>query len=174
MEKLQYIVIMLLGICVSSCIYTSQNLNEEGKDKFQALEITAVPKGLLHFDTTYVAIYSDIYSENKDTRFNLTATLSLRNTSLKHSIYITAVDYYDTWGENIKSYLVTPVKLKPMQSVEYVIDEKDTEGGTGANFVIYWSSESTLVEPIFEGIMISTNGQQGISFSTKGISISNK
>ena len=61
-----------------------------------------------------------------------------------------------------------------MQSVEYVIDEHDTSGGTGANFVIKWSSTNLNVAPIFEGIMISTNGQQGISFSTIGVSISNK
>ena len=61
-----------------------------------------------------------------------------------------------------------------MQSVEYVIEGTDNSGGTGANFVIKWSSTNKKVEPIFEGIMISTNGQQGISFTTKGISISNK
>lgn len=61
-----------------------------------------------------------------------------------------------------------------MQSVEYVIEENDTKGGTGANFVICWSSESDMVMPLFEGIMISTNGQQGISFTTKAISISNR
>ena len=161
-------------LTIQSCLESSHNLNATGEDKFKALEVDAVPAGLNLRDTTYVPIYSDIYSETKDTRFNLTATLSLRNTSLKHNIYITSVDYYNSAGKITKKFLSKSIVLEPMQSVEYVIEESDTSGGTGANFIIIWGSESNSVEPIFEGIMISTHGQQGISFSTKGTSISNK
>jgi hypothetical protein len=164
----------LLCVFLPSCFASDQNLNEVGEDKFEALEVDEIPKILALRDTTYVPIYSDIYSESKDTRFNLTATLSLRNTSFKHSIYVSNVDYYNSAGEKTKSFLSKAILLKPMQSVEYVIEEDDTSGGTGANFIIIWGSESEKVEPIFEGIMISTHGQQGISFSTKGTSISNK
>jgi hypothetical protein len=159
---------------LQSCLEKNHNLNKVGEDKFEALEVDNVPENLTLKDTTYVPIYSDIYSESKDTRFNLTATLSLRNTSLKHSIYVSNVDYYNSAGEKTKSFLNKAILLKPMQSVEYVIEEDDTSGGTGANFIIIWGSESEKVEPIFEGIMISTHGQQGISFSTKGTSVSNK
>lgn len=168
------ITIPLLAVLMTSCSETNQNLNFAGEDKFSALELDALPANLALKDTTYVAIYSDIYSETKDTRFNLTATLSIRNTSLKHSIYITSIDYYNSSGKSIKEFLKNPIVLKPMQSIEYVIDEADTSGGTGANFVIKWGSTNKNVAPIFEGIMISTHGQQGISFVTQGISISNK
>lgn len=165
---------LLIIISLHSCIEVNHNLNKVGEDKFEALEIDKVPDNLALKDTTYVPIYSDIYSKTKDTRFNLTATLSLRNTSFKHSIYMSSVDYYNSAGEKTKSFLEKSILLKPMQSIEYVIEEDDTSGGTGANFIIIWGSESEKVEPIFEGIMISTHGQQGISFSTKGTSISNK
>jgi hypothetical protein len=165
---------ILLPILLISCVEGSHNLNVIGEDKFSALELDSLPNNLVVRDTTYVAIYSDIYSETKNTRFNLTATLSLRNTSLKHSIYISSIEYYSSSGKNIKEFLKNSIILKPMQSVEYVIEETDNSGGTGANFLIKWSSTNKNVEPIFEGIMISTNGQQGISFTTKGISISNK
>lgn len=169
------ILMTILGfMSMHSCTEVSQNLNKVGKDKFEALEIETIPSGLLLNDTTYVPVYSDIYSKTKDIRFNLTATLSLRNTSFKHNIYISKVDYYNSAGEITSSFLNKPIVIKPMQSVEYVIEEDDTSGGTGANFIIIWASESDKVEPLFEGIMISTHGQQGISFSTKGYSISNK
>lgn len=174
MKYLATTTVILLIICLTSCTDVSHNLNLAGEDKFTAIELELLPNNLVLKDTTYVAIYSDIYSETKDTRFNLTATLSLRNTSLKHSIYITSIEYYDSSGEKNKEFLLKPIILKPMQSIEYVIEETDTSGGTGANFVIKWSATNKSVEPIFEGIMISTNGQQGISFTTKGISISNK
>jgi len=175
LSKLKLLAMSVLGIIsLQSCVERSQNLNKVGEDKFEALEIEIGPENLAFNDTTYVPIYSDIYNESKDTRFNLTATLSLRNTSLKHSIYVSSVDYYNSAGEKTRSFLEKSILLKPMQSVEYVIEEDDTSGGTGANFIIIWGSESDKVEPIFEGIMISTHGQQGISFSTKGTSISNK
>ncbi len=163
-----------LGSLMLSCAESQQNLNKVGEDKFEALEIEKVPNDIVIRDTTYVPIYSDIYSETKDIRFNLTATLSLRNTSFKHSIYIAKVDYYNSFGKKTRSFLSKPIVLEPMQSVEYVIEENDTSGGTGANFIINWGANSVDVKPLFQGIMISTNGQQGVSFSTTGISISNR
>jgi hypothetical protein len=173
-ESKRIVILFAITIIAQSCTDVSHNLNKVGKDKFEALEIDTLPSDLILNDTTYVPIYSDIYSETKDSRFNLTATLSLRNTSFKHSIYISNVDYYNSEGEKTKSFLNKPLLIKPMQSVEYVIEENDTSGGTGANFIIIWGSKSDKVEPLFEGIMISTQGQQGISFSTKGYSISHK
>jgi hypothetical protein len=127
-------------------------------------------------DTVYVPIYSDIYNESKDVKFNLTATLSIRNTSLKDSIYIQDIDYYDSQGSLVRRYIPqdSTLYLSAMQSIEYVIEEDDTEGGTGANFIINWSSNAPKLSPMFQGIMISTNGQQGISFSTEGISTTSK
>ena len=169
-----FVFLILAMALTSSCKEQNHNLNEVGLDKFEALAVQDMPTHLVFHDTVYIPVYSDIYSESKNTRFNLTATLSLRNTSLKHSFYISAVDYYDSEGVNTKNFLKTPIILTPMQSVEYVIDEHDTSGGTGANFVVYWGAENENIQPIFEGIMISTNGQQGISFSTIGVSISGK
>lgn len=170
MRLLKLLVILL--ITTSSCVDTNVNLNSKGEDRFEAKEITEIPSNIVFRDTTYVSVYSDIYSETKDIRFNLTATLSLRNTSLRHSIFIWAVDYYDSSGAKEKSYLDNPIELEPMQTVEYVVDEVDSLGGTGANFIITWGAKNKKVNPLFESIMISTQGQQGISFTSRGVSIS--
>jgi hypothetical protein len=173
-SRILFLASVICVISLVSCEEGSENLTASGIDKFTALEISAIPENASFHDTTYVAIYSEIYNKTKDSRFNLTATLSLRNTSFTHSIYISAVDYYNSAGERIKMFLENPIELKPMQSMEYVIEEKDKSGGTGANFIINWAADSPAAEPIFEGIMISTNGQQGISFTSTGVSISNK
>lgn len=141
-------------------------------DKYNS---TTNSNDLLYRDTVYIPIYSDIYSETKDVKFNLTATLSIRNTSFRDTIYIDDIDYYDTDGKLVRHYLVEQtLELSPMQSIEYVVEEDDTEGGTGANFIINWAANSKNISPIFQGVMISTNGQQGISFLTEGVSISQK
>lgn len=58
-----------------------------------------------------------------------------------------------------------------METVEIVIDESDKEGGTGANFLFKWSISPNSSEPFFESVMLSTSGQQGISFTTRGKAI---
>jgi hypothetical protein len=92
----------------------------------------------------------------------------MRNTNLKDSIFINNASYFDTEGNLIRTYFNKPIFLKPMETVEIVIDELDKQGGTGANFIFDWAIKQTSNEPLFEGIMISTSGQQGLSFSTIG------
>ena len=149
----------------------SPNVNRDGQDVFVASQVTETPLILAFRDTVYVSIYSDIYSESKEVKFNLTATLSIRNTSLSETLYIERIDYYNSAGERVREYLAAPIYLDPMQSIEYVIEEDDTVGGTGANFLVHWGSKTDDIQPIFEGIMISTHGQQGISFRTQGVSV---
>lgn len=159
---------------LSSCMESNPNLNEAGQDIIEAKEMYSDVKDLPFRDTVYVPIYSDIYSETKDYRMNLTATLSIRNTSLFDPIYVEAIDYYDTNGTLVHRYLERTILLKAMQSIEYVIEEDDVKGGTGANFIVNWGALTGDVKPIFQGVMISTSGQQGLSFVTEGVSISRK
>lgn len=133
-----------------------------------------IPVKYAHVDSVYVPIYSDIYSRSKDSRFLLTATLSIRNTSYNDTLLISTIDYFDTQGELVRNYLDKTIYLKPMASIDYVIDEDDDTGGIGANFIVVLHTETEKVKPVIQAIMISTNGQQGIAFTTDGISISKK
>lgn len=172
---MKIISIALLFLCLlSACEKKSQNLNKSGVDLLKSHQIFVDKTNLAYEDTVYVSIYSDIYSETKDVRFLLTATLSIRNTSLTDSIYINDIDYYDTNGELVQRFIEKTILLKPLQSIDYVIEENDTKGGTGANFIVNWGGNSDQLSPIFQGVMISTNGQQGIAFTTEGISVSRR
>lgn len=164
--------LVILGIV--SCTKYDANLGLVNQPTIEDSLVYVTEPYLTHLDTIYVPIYSDIYSETKNVKFNLTATLSMRNTSFTDSIYISGVDYYDSKGEKQREYLSGTIMLTPMQSIEVVIPEDDTAGGTGANFIIYWGASTDQVLPIFQGVMISTHGQQGISFLTDGVSISRK
>ncbi len=117
---------------------------------------------------SYLSVYSQIYSETEHRTHNLTSTISIRNTNLKDTIYISKAEYFDTKGNPIRTYFDEPIYIKPMETVEIVIDEKDQSGGTGANFLFHWSTKPDSHEPYFEGVMISTSGQQGLSFTTEG------
>ncbi len=118
--------------------------------------------------TLYVPAYSHIYSGARDTPFFLTVTLSIRNVDPKNQIVITRVDYYETQGRLLEKHVEKPVVLKPLESIRYIIPEHDKSGGSGANFMVDWTSEEPVNQPIVESIMIGTKSSQGISFSSRG------
>ncbi|KKN98350.1 hypothetical protein LCGC14_0148840 [marine sediment metagenome] len=118
----------------------------------------------------YVPIYSDIYNQTRDSRTLLTATLSIRNTSLKDSLFVSKIDYYNTEGDLVRSYIDSPIYLTPMESIDYVIEQQDTSGGSGANFMINWYSKKHL-NPLFQAVMVGGLGAQAFSFTTEGIEV---
>ncbi|MEO1435780.1 MAG: DUF3124 domain-containing protein [Bacteroidota bacterium] len=131
---------------------------------------TNLPDSLIQ-GTTYLSVYSQIYSQTEHKTHNLTATVSLRNTDRRDTIYLQRADYFDTKGNAIRTYFDQAIYIAPMETVEIVIDELDKSGGTGANFLFDWKVKSGSNEPLFEAIMISTSGQQGLSFTSQGVKI---
>ncbi|MFC1835712.1 DUF3124 domain-containing protein [Thermodesulfobacteriota bacterium] len=118
--------------------------------------------------TWYVSIYSHVYSGPKSRPMNLTATLSVRNTDRKHPITITTVDYYDSNGKLVRSYLERPFQLDKLATTRFIVKASDTTGGSGANFIVTWHSRTEVDVPIVEAVHVSTASGQGISFVTHG------
>lgn len=118
--------------------------------------------------TIYVPAYSHIYSGDKESHFLLTVTLSIRNIDPNHQIKLTTADYYETQGKLLKKFIENPIILKPLESLRYVIPERDKSGGSGANFIVEWESDNMVNPPIVETIMIGTQNQQGVSFTSRG------
>jgi hypothetical protein len=120
--------------------------------------------------TVYVPAYSHIYHRN-DMEFDLTATLSIRNTDFNNSIIVKSARYYDTEGNVVREYVESPMELSPMATLDFVVGEQDRTGGSGANFIVEWVSGHQVSEPIVECVMIGTSGQQGVSFLSVGKAI---
>jgi len=127
--------------------------------------------GLSKGQTIYVPAYSHIYYGDREQPFNLTITLSIRNTDMENPITLLSVNYYDSEGRLVQKCLENSFNLAPLSSTRYVIKESDKSGGSGASFIIAWKSEKKVSQPIAETIMISTLTQQGISFSSRGVVI---
>lgn len=108
--------------------------------------------------TIYVPVYSHIYIGNRKKPFPLTATLSIRNIDPKYRIKITAVDYYGSQGKLLKKYVDKPATLNPLESLEYIIAEKEERGGAGANFIVKWKSDQLVNSPIVESVMVEHRG----------------
>jgi hypothetical protein len=115
----------------------------------------------------YVPIYASIFQWGGSTH-DLTVTLSIHNIDLEKSIRLIKVNYYNTNGKLLRRYIKEPITLTPLQTSQFVIKQMDRAGGTGANFVVQWISESDVTSPITEAVMISTSNQQGLSFTSPG------
>ena len=150
------ILLISLFSYLTICLLSPKSLHAE--------ENVTLPDG----QTVYVPAYSHIYSGDREVPVLLTVTLSIRNVDRDKSIKVTKVDYYETQGKLVRNYIESPANLNPLESIRYVIARKDKAGGSGANFIVEWESNSPVNPPIIEAIMIATESQQGISFTSRG------
>ncbi len=160
----------LLFICIliSSCNNQNKDISSIDAVNWNKRKVTISQNDSLLVGSTYLSVYSKIYSLDEHKTHNLTATISMRNINKLDTIFINKAEYFDTHGNAIRTYFDFPIFLKPMETVEIIINEIDGEGGTGGNFVFDWLIKEKSLNPYFEGIMISTSGQQGLSFATQG------
>ena len=169
-KKMKLSNILLLFVIVTGCQISDKKMAKEIKRSHPSHIYNFVEPDtirLKYFETDYLPIYSSIYYQDGTKRFPITATVSIRNTSLSDSAFILSARYYDSYGKVIHSYLDSTLLLSPLESIELVVEEKDTEGGAGANFIIEWAANRYSDQLLIQSIMIGTYSQQGISFLTR-------
>lgn len=116
----------------------------------------------------YVPVYSSVYVAEGDQVFDLTVTLTVRNTDRAAPITVSAVNFYDTGGKLLHAYVDAPTSLAPLASADTVVRASDTRAGVGGSFVVEWRAGSEVTEPVVEAVMIGAGYQQGISFVSRG------
>jgi hypothetical protein len=121
--------------------------------------------------TVYVPAYSNIYSGPKKHPYQLATMLSIRNVDTTGSFRVTSVDYFDNDGRLVRRYLDKPLVIGPLGTWHLYLEEKDTSGGFGANFIVRWSAGATINTPIIECLMIGATGGQGFSWVSPGQAI---
>ena len=161
------LVLVVFSLAASSCDETTKGKRPKISD-FDNRAAEIKPSDSLQYGSTYLSVYSQIYSFSENAIHDLTATVSFHNTRSSENIIITKADYFNTDGDIIKSYVNNPVYIRPLETLQIVIAEEDEDGGTGGNFIFDWAKAPETSEPLFEAVMISTVGQQGLSFTTTG------
>lgn len=161
------ILIFCIALTIISCDQ-NKGISSIHQENWENRTIDFKLNDSLILGNTYLSVYSQIYSQSEHRTQDLTVTVSMRNINLRDTVYVFKATYFDTHGKEIRSYLINPIFLAPMETAEIVIDEVDKEGGTGANFLFDWKVAKNANEPFFEAVMISTSGQQGLSFTTNG------
>ncbi len=162
----------ILAIAFPVVLYSCQTGHEQGNPerimhpshKYTFVNVTSDKMGYL--ETDYLPVYSDIYHMDGTRRFLLTSTISIRNTSLSDSAYVFKANYHDSYGTLLRNYIDKPILIKPLESIEFVVENKEDKGGAGANFIIEWGGKSYSDQLLIQAIMTGTSNQQGLSFTT--------
>ena len=159
-----------LALTLSGCAADVQDPREPGSASVRLKPVTAPLKEPTLQRTVYVPVYSSIYlgRDINQKMVELSATMSIRNVSSRYPLVLNFVRYYDSSGRQIRDYVESPSELGPLASVEFVIQQKDTEGGPGANFLVQWAGVADIDEPAIEAVMIGQAGNAGFSFTSPG------
>lgn len=118
--------------------------------------------------SVYVPLYSSLYVGGRRSLKNLSATLSLRNTSPDQALIVTSVTYFSDKGEAVVKFLDAPHVLAPMALAEFYIDQSETSGGPVATVTVGWGAETSIAPSLIEAVVLGNYGAKSISFVSRG------
>jgi len=127
--------------------------------------------------TVYLPIYSSMLFGNLSrggvpSRVLLSAMISIRNTDPSRTVRLTSVQYHDSTGKLLREYLQEPATIEPLSTREYFVELHDDSGGSGANFLMRWESDTPASPPLLEAIHANLDSARGVVFITQGITVS--
>tara|TARA_R110001583_G_scaffold36536_6_gene120306 strand:+ start:93511 stop:94062 length:552 start_codon:yes stop_codon:yes gene_type:complete len=163
----KYFIIPLLPLILVACKEIN-DIDDQHHDNFEKRTVAMSTLDSLESGVSYLSVSSQLYSLSEHKAHNFTITASIRNISLTDTMYITKAKYLDTNAKPLHTYFNQPIFVAPLETLEIVIDEVYHDKSTGASFIFDWKIKPKSKEPVFEGIMISTYGNQGLSFTTQG------
>jgi hypothetical protein len=119
----------------------------------------------------YLPIYSHIWhgemnDKGQPMKALVSVSVSIRNTDPAKPIRVTSAQYFDTSGKKLREYLPSPKTIGPMATYEIFVPRSDDTGGSGANFVIVWNSDTPASQPIVEGFHANLPVGRSIAFTT--------
>lgn len=158
------LLVLLMSLVLAACGDDDNQTGSTGNLR----PITGRDLRIVTGQTVYVPAYSEIFTSQADRTIELGVTLAIHNTDLEKPIIIQSVRYYNTDGELVSEYIDDPIEVPPLATTGFVIEERDTTGGWGANFIVEWGAETPVHEPVIEAVMISTRSAQGISMISVG------
>jgi hypothetical protein len=120
--------------------------------------------------SVYVPAYSRVYgaASGANKLIEFSTTLRIDNTSSSKPLVIERIEYYDSAGRLVQSYLKEPIAMRPLGSIEVVIPAEDVRGGPASNFIVTWAGAGPMAEPMVEAVMIGSQDNTSFSFISAG------
>lgn len=116
----------------------------------------------------YMPVYSNIPYLIDTVKFDMSAFLAVHNTDFYNTLTINNLQYFNTKGKLVKDVLKGKKRiLQPLETVDFYVPYKD-KSGTGANFLIEWTSDSLITEPLIESVTISLKNMHSVGILSVG------
>ena len=133
-------------------------------------------RALSNGQSLYLPIYSVIQYGDLDRsgtarELPVSSLVSIHNTDLDKPIRLLAARYYATDGKFLRNLVAAPRVLKPMETVEFLVERRDVVGGSGANFVIQWDAAAPASPPLVQALHIELQTNRAIVFTTDAVVI---
>ena len=131
------------------------------------------PFALSRGQSVYVPVYSevlhgDLDRQGKPARQPLSALVSVRNTDARSALRVTSARYYDSNGKMLREFVTAPRTVPPLGALDLFIERRESEGGSGASFLIKWQADAAINPPFVEAVHIDLHSLRPLSFTTFG------
>ncbi|MDD4664066.1 MAG: DUF3124 domain-containing protein [Caldisericia bacterium] len=168
-KLIRFLLVFLIAVLVISC----ESRKQETETKLTSTpfnpEILKIPdKGgrKLKGQVLYMPVYSNVPFLKKQ-KYDLSAFIAIHNTDLTNKIKLTMVNFFNTEGKLVKTYIESEQYVNPLSTSIFEVSIDD-QSGTGANFLVEWMSEEPVNEPLIESVMKDLKGNLGLSFLSTG------
>ena len=138
--------------------------------------IAAAQRALSAGQHLYLPIYAFIQHGDLDgkgvaKRLPVSALVSIHNTDLAKPISLLSARSYSTEGNYLRNFLASTRVLKPMETLEFLVERRDGVGGSGANFVIQWEATGPVSPPLVQALHVEMQTNRAIVFTTDAVVI---
>jgi len=115
--------------------------------------------------------YGDLDRSGAARELPVSSLVSIHNTDLEKPIRLLAARYFATDGKFLRNFVPAPRVLKPMETVEFLVERRDMAGGSGANFVIQWDAAVPVSPPLVQALHVELQTNRAIVFTTDAVLI---
>lgn len=126
--------------------------------------------------TLYLPIYSHVWygdqARGGPYKAMMSALVSIRSTDPGRPLRLLSARYYSTDGKLLAEYVPKPRSLPPLGTIELLVEQRETKGGSGANFLIEWEADQPVSPPWVQAVHVSIQGQRSLSFITEAREVS--
>ncbi len=121
----------------------------------------------------YLPVYSHIwhgdrvFRDNSPLKTPVSVLVSIRNTNQKTPVRLISARYFNGEGRLLKQYVERPLTIKPLGTYELFVERHESEGGSGANFLLQWESVVPANAPVVEALHAEVKGHSTFTFITR-------
>jgi hypothetical protein len=138
--------------------------------------VAVAQRALSNGQHLYLPIYSVIQYGDRDRsgaarELPVSSLVSVHNTDLDRPIRLLSARFYATDGKFLRDLVPSPRVLKPMETVEFLVERRDVVGGSGANFVIQWEAAVPVSPPLVQALHVEMQTNRAIVFTTDAVLI---